>query len=72
MPRGRIGALVNPHSDRRMLAGSASHVIGLAIPRGFVEALGRNIDAANRSDRRGAVFTIALPVPLIEKGSASA
>jgi two-component system sensor histidine kinase KdpD len=37
--------------------------LGLAICRGFVEALGGVITAANRADRRGAVFTITLPVP---------
>jgi two-component system sensor histidine kinase KdpD len=40
--------------------------LGLAICRGFVEALGGVITAANRRDRRGAVFTIALPVPAEE------
>ena len=34
-----------------------------AISRGFIEAMGGSIDAANRSDRPGAVFTINLPVP---------
>ena len=37
--------------------------LGLAISRGFIEAMGGTIDAANRSDRSGAVFTINLPVP---------
>jgi two-component system sensor histidine kinase KdpD len=37
--------------------------LGLAISRGFVEALGGAITAANRSDRSGAIFTITLPVP---------
>ena len=37
--------------------------LGLAISRGFIEAMGGTIDAANRSDRPGAVFTINLPVP---------
>ena len=37
--------------------------LGLPISRGFVEAMGGAITAANRSDRSGAVFTIALPVP---------
>ncbi|HTV46586.1 MAG TPA: sensor histidine kinase KdpD [Stellaceae bacterium] len=36
--------------------------LGLAICRGFVEALGGRITAANRSDRSGAVLTIELPV----------
>jgi two-component system, OmpR family, sensor histidine kinase KdpD len=37
--------------------------LGLAICRGFVEAQGGRIDAANRRDRSGAMFTIRLPVP---------
>ena len=37
--------------------------LGLAISRGFVEAMGGTIAAANRTDRTGAVFTITLPVP---------
>ena len=36
--------------------------LGLAISRGFVEALHGTIVAANRSDRKGAIFTISLPV----------
>ncbi len=37
--------------------------LGLAICRGFVEAMGGTIAAANRRDRRGAVFTITMPNP---------
>jgi two-component system sensor histidine kinase KdpD len=37
--------------------------LGLAISRGFIEAMGGSIAAANRTDRPGAVFTITLPVP---------
>ncbi len=37
--------------------------LGLPICRGFVEAMGGTITAANRTDRSGAVFTIDLPVP---------
>jgi two-component system sensor histidine kinase KdpD len=37
--------------------------LGLAICRGFLEAMGGTIRAANRDDRRGAVFTVLLPVP---------
>jgi two-component system, OmpR family, sensor histidine kinase KdpD len=37
--------------------------LGLAISRGFIEAMGGSIAAANRTDRPGAVFTIMLPVP---------
>jgi two-component system, OmpR family, sensor histidine kinase KdpD len=37
--------------------------LGLAISRGFVEAMRGTISAANRTDRRGAVLTIRLPIP---------
>jgi two-component system, OmpR family, sensor histidine kinase KdpD len=37
--------------------------LGLAISRGFIEAMHGTITAANRSDRRGAAFTIRLPIP---------
>jgi two-component system sensor histidine kinase KdpD len=37
--------------------------LGLAICRGFVEAMGGSVDVANRNDRPGAVFSIAIPVP---------
>jgi two-component system sensor histidine kinase KdpD len=37
--------------------------LGLAISRGFVEAMRGTITAANRTDRKGAVFTIKLPIP---------
>jgi two-component system sensor histidine kinase KdpD len=36
--------------------------LGLAISRGFIEAMDGTIIAANRTDRKGAVFTITLPV----------
>ncbi|MGB6756969.1 MAG: ATP-binding protein, partial [Xanthobacteraceae bacterium] len=36
--------------------------LGLAISRGFVEAMSGTIVAGNRTDRRGAAFTITLPV----------
>ncbi|MGC1780251.1 MAG: sensor histidine kinase KdpD [Xanthobacteraceae bacterium] len=37
--------------------------LGLAISRGFVEAMHGTIVAANRSERPGAMFTVALPIP---------
>ncbi|PWR18084.1 sensor histidine kinase [Zavarzinia compransoris] len=37
--------------------------LGLSICRGFVEAMGGTIAAGNRTDRKGAVFTIRMPVP---------
>jgi two-component system sensor histidine kinase KdpD len=46
-------------SDRKR-AGTG---LGLAICRGFVEAMGGSIRAANRTDRRGALLSIMLPVP---------
>jgi two-component system sensor histidine kinase KdpD len=45
-------------ADRRV-AGTG---LGLAVARGFVEAFGGSLDAANRTDRSGAVLTISLPV----------
>jgi two-component system sensor histidine kinase KdpD len=37
--------------------------LGLAISRGFMQAMRGSIDASNRSDRSGAVFTMRLPIP---------
>jgi two-component system sensor histidine kinase KdpD len=42
--------------------------LGLAICRGFVEAMGGTIEAANRTDRSGAIFTVALPVAAGQAG----
>ena len=44
--------------------------LGLAICRGFIDALGGKIVAANRADRSGAIFTITFPNP--EKKGAAA
>jgi two-component system sensor histidine kinase KdpD len=49
------------HATDRQRAGTG---LGLAICRGFVEALGGHIVATNRPDRRGAVLTITMPVPV--------
>jgi len=46
------------HAGDRQRAGTG---LGLAICRGFVEAMGGTINAANRPNRNGAVFTIVLP-----------
>jgi two-component system sensor histidine kinase KdpD len=46
-------------AEDRQRAGTG---LGLAICRGFVEAMGGTIVAGNRTDRRGAVFTITLPL----------
>ena len=45
-------------ADRRV-AGTG---LGLAVARGFVEAVGGHLGAANRADRSGAVMTITLPL----------
>ncbi|TPI72551.1 sensor histidine kinase KdpD [Mesorhizobium sp. B2-8-9] len=37
--------------------------LGLSISRGFIEAMGGTVTAANRTDRPGAIFTIHMPVP---------
>jgi two-component system sensor histidine kinase KdpD len=46
--------------------------LGLAVCRGFVEALGGTIAAANRAERAGAVFTIAFPREAAEDRPAEA
>jgi len=46
------------HAGDKRRAGTG---LGLAICRGFVEAMGGTITAANRPNRNGAVFTIVLP-----------
>jgi two-component system sensor histidine kinase KdpD len=48
------------HAADRQRAGTG---LGLAICRGFVEVMGGTIEAGNRPDRSGAMFTIALPLP---------
>lgn len=37
--------------------------LGLSICRGFIEAMGGRINASNREDRSGAMFTLRLPFP---------
>ncbi len=46
--------------------------LGLAIARGFVEAMKGTIVAGNRADRRGAIFTIRLPVAQAPRDLANA
>jgi two-component system sensor histidine kinase KdpD len=52
-------------ADRRV-AGTG---LGLAVARGFVEAFGGTLEAANRTDRSGAVFSIT--VPMVPEGGTS-
>ena len=51
------------HRARKGDSVRAGTGLGLSIARGFVEAMGGRLAAANRGDRRGAVFTMTLPVP---------
>ncbi|ACL55242.1 sensor histidine kinase [Methylobacterium nodulans] len=44
--------------------------LGLSIARGFVEAMGGALVAANRPDRPGAAFTLTLPVPAKDRDAA--
>jgi two-component system sensor histidine kinase KdpD len=54
-------------SGDRQRAGTG---LGLAICRGFIEAQGGTIVAANRADRSGAIFTIRLPIEELERQKA--
>jgi two-component system sensor histidine kinase KdpD len=49
------------HGADRQRAGTG---LGLAICRGFVEAMGGTIVAADRAGQPGAIMTITLPVPV--------
>ncbi|HKD48738.1 MAG TPA: ATP-binding protein, partial [Rhizomicrobium sp.] len=42
--------------------GTAGTGLGLSVARGFIEAFGGTLDAANRTDREGAIFTLTLPI----------
>jgi two-component system sensor histidine kinase KdpD len=50
------------HRADRQRAGTG---LGLPICRGFIEAMHGTIEADNRLDRKGAVFTIKLPIPAL-------
>jgi two-component system, OmpR family, sensor histidine kinase KdpD len=52
------------HAQDSQRAGTG---LGLAVCRGFVEAMGGTITAGNRNDRSGAVFTITLPAATEEE-----
>jgi two-component system sensor histidine kinase KdpD len=54
-------------SGDRQRAGTG---LGLAICRGFIEAQGGTIRAANRADRSGAIFAIQLPIEELERQAA--
>ena len=68
IPQGELESVF----DKFYRVQKADHVrpgtgLGLAISRGFVEAMHGRILAANRTDRRGAVLTIRLPIPRATK-----
>jgi two-component system sensor histidine kinase KdpD len=65
--RGIAGGDVEKIFDKFYRAEKGDHVragtgLGLAIARGFVEAMNGTIQARNRNDREGAVFSIAFPI----------
>ena len=43
--------------------------LGLAIVKGFAEAMGFTVGAANRADRTGAAFTLAVPAALLVRAA---
>ena len=64
IPPGEIDRIFDKfHRAEKQDQVRAGTGLGLAISRGFIEAMGGSIAAANRTDRPGAVFTITLPVP---------
>jgi two-component system sensor histidine kinase KdpD len=48
-----------PCADDQSRSGAGMH---LTVCRGYIEAMGGTITAANRTDRRGTVFTLTFPV----------
>ncbi|MFL5282210.1 MAG: DUF4118 domain-containing protein [Rhodopila sp.] len=64
VPAGEIGQVFDKfYRVKGPDRGKAGTGLGLAICRGFIEVMGGQISAANRTDRSGAVFTITVPVP---------
>ena len=64
IPAGELEQVFDKfYRARKADAVRAGTGLGLAISRGFVEAMGGTVVAANRTDRSGAVFTLTLPVP---------
>lgn len=62
MPEGELERIFTKF--HRLEAGDRKQTgtgLGLAVCRGFVEALGGTIVAGNRSDRAGAIFTLSFP-----------
>ncbi|PSJ37673.1 sensor histidine kinase [Allosphingosinicella deserti] len=70
LPVGREGEMFETF---RRLQGSDRSAggtgLGLAIVKGFAEAMGMSVEAANRSDRSGALFSIHFPERLLVRGS---
>ncbi|WP_185984650.1 sensor histidine kinase [Aureimonas mangrovi] len=63
VPEGELELIFDSfHRVRKKDHVQAGTGLGLSICRGFVEAMGGTITAANRHDRRGAVFTVRLRI----------
>jgi two-component system, OmpR family, sensor histidine kinase KdpD len=63
IPEDRLSAIFEKfHRVKSRDHQRAGTGLGLAICRGFIEAMGGTIAAANRTDRPGAVFIIEMPV----------
>jgi two-component system sensor histidine kinase KdpD len=64
VPADEVGRIFEKfHRARKGDRQRAGTGLGLSICKGFVEAMGGTIAAANRPDRSGAAFTITFPVP---------
>ena len=64
IPADEVGRIFEKfHRARKGDRQRAGTGLGLSICKGFVEAMGGSIAAANRPDRSGAAFTITFPVP---------
>ena len=64
LPEGDLGRVFDKfYRVRREDSVRAGTGLGLSIARGFVEGMRGRLEAGNRRDRSGAVFTVTLPVP---------
>ena len=63
IPAGELEQVFDKfHRARKADRVRAGTGLGLAVARGFMDAMGGAVTAANRVDRRGAVFSLTLPL----------